>query len=273
MPEGPEAHTTARKLSQRLPGLALVGVEILPKSKHVNMDKIPLPCVVKSVTAHGKRPIIVTDQGWISVFLAMTGSLTWEKGTHPRIIFTFQKFRQVGPLVITEGDPIYMYFNDIRPFGRVEYLATWDELNHHFSGFGHDLITSPIDLTTFRSVVKEAPSTWEICKFLLEPKYICSVGNYLKAEILYFSRIRPDRTLGTLTDEEISRLHHITHAVLSLSLQHGGLTISDFKHPDGGQGTYPRVVYMMDLDPLDNRVITGTFSDGRTTYWVPNVQQ
>lgn len=272
MPEGPEAHTIARKLAEQISGLIIVDVEILQGSKHADMDKINLPLMIKDVRAHGKRPIIVTNDGVISVFLAMTGSLTWKPTSHPRIILTLSEGRRNGRLFILEGDSLKLYFNDTRPFGKVHYLKDQASIDAHFKPFGVDLISTQITSEHFTSVLRQAPSDWEVCKYLLTPKYLCSIGNYVKSEILYLSKIRPDRTLSSLSDNDCNVLYQATMWVLKTSLVKGGLTISDYVHPDGSVGTYSPIVYMRLQDPNSLPVITSKFTDGRTTHWVPDYQ-
>ena len=113
----------------------------------------------------------------------------------------------------------------------------------------------------------------EISDFLLEQKYFSGVGNYLKSDILYHARIKPDRTLESLNDQEVKNLLDSTMFIMHESLKHGGLTIKSFWSPTGKKGVYPTLVYERAFDFNGFPVIKSTFKDKRSTYWVQEIQK
>lgn len=118
----------------------------------------------------------------------------------------------------------------------------------------------------------------EICKFLMKQEYCSGIGNYLKSEILYRSRIHPFRKLSTLSDSEIVTLHSVSLSTIREAYQCGGLTHGTFLDPDMEKGSFPIYIYKRagQLDPFGNPILFVSKKDspdGRGTYFVPEVQR
>ena len=108
----------------------------------------------------------------------------------------------------------------------------------------------------------------------MDQSIIAGVGNYLKAEILYASKISPHRICESLTDKDIFRICANTNRIMRISYESGGATILTYKDEDGKPGTFSRrfMVYNQASDPLGNQVVRETTKDKRTTHWVPSIQ-
>jgi len=112
----------------------------------------------------------------------------------------------------------------------------------------------------------------QICDYLLDQKRISGIGNYLRSEILYRSRIRPDRSLKNLSDEELELLRIESIKTVRESYDSHGLTIRSYSDLYGNKGTFICQVYNRTEDPYGNPIRTDTFKDGRTIHWVPSLQ-
>ena len=110
---------------------------------------------------------------------------------------------------------------------------------------------------------------------LMNQSIIAGVGNYIKAECLYLSKLSPHRIISSITDEELVSLKTNIHAVMKESFASGGATIRTYKGFNGESGEYGErfIVYNQKQDPLGNPVIKEKTRDGRTTHWVPEVQK
>jgi formamidopyrimidine-DNA glycosylase len=56
----------------------------------------------------------------------------------------------------------------------------------------------------------------------MDQKKIAGVGNIYADEVLFAARVRPDRRAGSLTEEEIKRVHREVRRVLRLAIKTGG---------------------------------------------------
>jgi formamidopyrimidine-DNA glycosylase len=75
-------------------------------------------------------------------------------------------------------------------------------------------------------LIEERPRR-QIKPLLMDQKMIAGVGNIYADEILYESRVRPDRLASSLTDEETRRIHRATRRVLRRAMR----TASDQEFP------------------------------------------
>ena len=109
----------------------------------------------------------------------------------------------------------------------------------------------------------------------MNQKTVAGVGNYIKAEVLWLSRISPMRKVEDLTESDILCLKRNIESVTRVSYESGGATIKSFYGADGSAGTYSSrfLVYNQKRDPFNNEVIKTKTPDGRTTHWVPEMQK
>ena len=109
----------------------------------------------------------------------------------------------------------------------------------------------------------------------MDQSVISGVGNYLKSECLYFSRLSPHRETNTLSEDELKTLNSVIKNVIRKSYETGGATIYTFSGFDGQKGDYSRrfAVYNQPKDPEGREVKRETTKDGRTTFWIPEIQK
>lgn len=270
------------------------------------IGKILFPALIERIWHHGKQiffQILSKDyQRWIfNSFLAMTGRWSWESQKHEMIrMELMQKIAgpvsEKPPLIINSNGGIsldsilnnpadqwivgripLLSFSDQRRFGHF-YIFPPSELPNRLNKLGPDLyqqrdqITPELWRNRFQEYFQRHPNH-HICQALMEQSLFAGIGNYLKAEILYRSRIRPDRLLQQITLEELESLRVNSLSIILESVQANGLTISDYWDPDGKKGTFRKVIYGEKVDPNGFEIITTETKDGRTTHWCPTMQK
>lgn len=260
----------ARQLRERLIGEKVISAEILSGryDRHGPPDgwqdmRQQLPLAVGSITVRGK--LIHMDLGSTHILstLGMTGWWSFETGDrHERVRFT------------TESG-ITFSLNDPRNFGAIS-VADHAEVARRMGQFGPDLLNEQVTLGTFYerlSLKKNLDKT--IAEVLMDQRVLAGIGNYLKAEVLYHSRVSPWRKVRDLADQEVVDLHDNAVRLINLSYNMGGATIQNYRTPDNNGGLYSRrfAVYGQDADPLGNKVVREKTPEGRTTHWVPELQR
>jgi formamidopyrimidine-DNA glycosylase len=283
MPEGPEAHTIARKMNERVKGMHILSIEILNPDRPItkvfhtpsdmSLHYLPLPNKIQSVVAHGKRPIFILERGYIVVFLAMTGRFRFQREEHSAIKIEIGEYTVNGPFTLRETIHT-LYYNGSGPCGKISYLPDQSCLTHYFREYGPDMLSSPPTIERYKEIVTRVIQDRDIplYSFMSNQKYVCGVGNYLRADIMYLCKLRPDRPLSSLSSDDINRLYATTISVMQVSYQHGGLTRRDYWDPDGNKGVYPRIIYDKSTDPYGNVIVADKSMDKQTIYWVPTVQ-
>jgi formamidopyrimidine-DNA glycosylase len=168
-----------------------------------------------------------------------------------------------------------VWFHDTRHFGRFDIYQDEKIFQSIMDKMGPDFLSHPDGISRevwFSKVRLPRVQHMEICKFLMEQKYFSGIGNYLKAEILYRAKIRPNRLLRELSDDDLELIRVTSNTTVWESYRSHGLSIKSYWDPMGRPGMFQRVVYGFQTDPLGNPVITNEFTDKRTTHWVPAVQ-
>tara|TARA_R110001592_G_scaffold17829_9_gene74633 strand:+ start:5681 stop:6490 length:810 start_codon:yes stop_codon:yes gene_type:complete len=269
MPEGPEVRTTTDFLStfigKDVKSFTVLSGRYTKKGGIPNASNVNLPATIKTVNCKGKFIYFTfrnkgTDCHLFST-LGMTGMWTNIKTKHSRVVFVF-------------NDESNLYYNDVRNFGTLKFVDSDSDLEKKLKSLGPDVLTDEINTELFISRFNSKLNK-TIAECLMNQSVISGVGNYLKAEILYASRISPNRKVSEINKAEWNNLCFNTLEITKKSYNLGGATIESYRQPNGKEGLYSRrfAVYNQKTDPLGNNVIKEQTLDKRTTHWVPNIQK
>lgn len=274
MPEGPEVKIVGEWLSRRLVGQALGRAEILsgryqrhgPFAQSWNPD-----APVLSVRSKGKLIAIEVDSAGdptsanhLLCTLGMTGGWSRAASKHSRVLF------RIG------GCPLY--FEDIRNFGTLK-ACTLQDYTRRWSSLGLDPLADAGGLSAadFHAQISRAyrRRNWRLAELLLDQRYICGVGNYARAEILYAAGLSPWRNLDSITEIDTERLRLAVNEVMWASYRAGGASLATWYSPDGARGTFQdqMCVYNRSQCPAGTVVASELDYGGRRMWWVPAVQQ
>jgi len=276
MPEGPECAATAQSINNFMTDKILTNVEVLSgrytKKSPQGLDcfKAMLPINCAGWGSKGKfiyggfGPGGSEIQCFVWNTLGMSGYWSYSEKKHSRVRFDFE-----------DGSSIW--YTDTRNFGTLKFAMNFEETQEKLLQLGPDPLTHDIHIDVFKDRLfkKNRKGEKTICEALMNQKTVAGVGNYIKAEVLWLSKVSPLRTVNSLTDEEVISLRDNIQSVIRTSFQNGGATIKSFYGADGSKGTYSSkfLVYNQKLDPYNNNVVKTKTPDGRTTHWVPQIQK
>jgi len=268
MPEGPEVRKNTDYLRDFFLDTQITRVEIISGryKRHGPFHGYEslvasLPASVSDVSCKGKfMYIVLEDKSSIWITLGMSGMWQNYRTKHTRVILE----NSIGSRV---------YFNDTRNFGTLKYVSCVAELGKKLESLGPDVLNDKITPSIFFDRIKKAKNK-TIAEALMNQKIISGIGNYLKSEILYASKISPHRTCDKITSEESKVLCKASRSISNLSYKSGGATLSTYTDAYGNKGMYSRrfAVYNQKSDPEGNSVLREPTRDGRTTFWVPKIQ-
>lgn len=278
-PEGPEARIVADKLRNKLVGKQLLNYVVDERAKISGLHNLTMYSYIVSVYSYGKKVIIELDnEVLIIISLGMEGRVQYSPGNHSHIRFDIGSTKTLDILHIINFD-FSVYFDDTRYMGDVSIIPKAN-LPIFLQHFGPDLLALALDESTWISLDqwitifnKPKYKNTPICKLLLDPSLVYGIGNYLKSEILYFSSIHPHRVASSLSVQEWDLLRINSHKIIVLSYNYQGCTIQSYISPDGQHGTYPCSVYHKQYDPNGYKVTSLATKDGRTSWFVPEIQQ
>ncbi len=215
----------------------------------------------------------------------MTGRLCFKHRGKPLIILTFNKNKPYlngeKNKSYNKKDNIILYYEDSRTLGFVKYAISEEEIEDIYKDVGPDFMKDEVSLEYFTQVIQNKRiKTKQIGDLLLEQGKFAGIGNYLRAEILYASKISPFRELKDLTDKDIKTIYKNIIKIVKESADKGGMSFKDYLNPYGDMGDFECKVYGRETDPHGNEVVSekiGTPPKGkkdtrRTIHWVPEVQ-
>ncbi len=276
-PEGPECAKIAKSLNRGMRGKTLVSIQIMEGAKHERLDLVPLPRKIERVDSHGKKILFylvaeIEDQEEIILGNELRMSGRWSGSPSKHDKFTF---------VLGTGETFY--FSEVRPFGKTYALFTPQQKATYFSRIGPDLLKNVIFreewMERYKTMTKRKRKNARpvlICDALLEQNIFSGIGNYLRADIMYAAKLKPDKPVQNMTDEEFEILRVAAHVIIRKAYESRGFSMRDYRDVDGSEGVYVPLVYNQKTDALGNTVIKSRFKGKypkRTVHWVPGVQR
>jgi len=166
-----------------------------------------------------------------------------------------------------------LYFHDTRHFGTFHVCREESEYNFVMKDVGPDLLNDDVPFEDYSYKIRNNRiKNKEICSFMMDQSYFSGIGNYLLAEILYECRILPTRKLKDLSDDEVYSLWSNSIDIINQAYNANGKTIRTYFSMSDEAGTFECKCYGQQYDPEGRPVYTGTFSNGRTSHYVPDYQ-
>jgi formamidopyrimidine-DNA glycosylase len=280
MPEGPEVRVLRDQL-RVVTGEYLLQLHL---EKWLG-KKHPLPSFypakVKSVESLGKKLCFVFESGQLVISLGMEGHLSWGEPKHlgAKLIFG-------SPTSYTERLPLewqifsstrVVYYGDARHFGHFQWFPTGVKIDVGYDLLANSLLnyeeTLEIALPMWRAWKKRFPK-WQLCQALMNQDLFAGIGNYCKSECLYRAKVRPDRLLSTLSEEEDVAILREAVLVMMEAYKVGGTTLFTFSTMEEEKGPYVNqlLVYQREVDNLGYKVERKVLKDKRTSHFVPEIQ-
>ena len=168
-----------------------------------------------------------------------------------------------------------MAFCDSRRFGRVDLIELgYDNYRNVRSsivdklGLGFDPLLSMPPLIEFQVRFTEHSQKRKINvkALLMEQGFVAGLGNWMVDDILMLARIHPKRTLSTLTDAEIKKLHN---AIKELTVLSVGVDADKSKFP---KDWLFHIRWNHGKETLTGLEVKSEKISGRTTFWIPKLQ-
>lgn len=263
MPEGPEVSNFVRSINSFLSeGDKLLSVTPLSgrytKKPIEGISASRFPLIIESVGCKGKFIYWTFKDTDTVIFNTLGMSGAWSNvPRHARVKFE-----------TSEGD---LFFNDPRNFGTLKFCNRKD-LKTKLDSLGPDMLNEKVEAKTFIERLRKHPDI-TLAEALMSQWIVSGVGNYLKADSLWLAKLSPWRKVSQSTDEQLASLCESVSNVIRTAYLNGGSTILTYKGFDGEEGRHSMLVYGRKTDPNGEEVVCQETPDGRTTWWVPRVQQ
>lgn len=173
-----------------------------------------------------------------------------------------------------------LYFYDQLSFGTIKIFESKEQINKKLSTIGLDIMSKDTTLEDFKNkICKKTNQNKEIGIVLLNQKLISGVGNYLRADSLWLSKISPFRKIKNLENTELKNLFHNIRLLTWTVYNHKkGIELEIIKKEDKLPIDYKKdfLVYGKEIDIYKNNITKEKLYEGsqiRYIYWVKNYQK
>ena len=200
------------------------------------------------ILRRGKYIVLELEDCTLVIHLGMTGQLTFspagftENAAFVRTITGLERPKGVHPvdkhthLILHLGGGERVLFRDPRTFGKIFVMPGRDWPEHpRLSILGEE----PLDLRVQAFLKQNFPaaSARPIKALLLDQSFLAGVGNIYADEALFRSGIHPKTMVRDLGGEDRARLLEAVKAVLRKGIRNSGTSFSDYRKPDGSEGS------------------------------------
>ena len=172
-----------------------------------------------------------------------------------------------------------IYFYDTLSFGTLKVVNNINDLNKKLRSIGPDIMDENTTFEIFRNnISKLSQLDKPIGNILLNQKLVSGIGNYLRSDILWLSKISPFRKLKDLTFNELKLIYKNTKFLIWSEYNYNkGIKLGYIKNNDKIAKNYNRnfFIYNQKNDIYGNPVSKNYLEKGNTQryiHWVKNYQ-
>ena len=246
MPELPEVEIVKLSLKKTIKSKKILKVKVNNRNLRFKIQK-DFEALLKrrkiiDVNRKAKYLIIILDDNkYLIMHFGMSGTLHLLKKEFDfkNTNLSFYK----GPNFPSKHNHIELFFdefkivyNDPRRFGFVKFLNSKKELVKYLKNFGIEPLEKKFNIKYLKKILNNKNKN--IKNILLDQKYISGIGNIYANEILFFSKINPNKLGKKINIREMKKLLVFSKKVLRKAIKKGGSTIRDFKNAEGTKGSF-----------------------------------
>ncbi len=133
-------------------------------------------------------------------------------------------------------DKFKIIYNDPRRFGFLQMIKNRVDLKKRFEHLGPEPFDKKFNLNFFKKFIKDKKR--KIKDLLIDQKFVSGIGNIYANEILFDSKINPNKKIKLLKINECNRIILNSKKVLLKAIKKGGSSIKDFKDAEGSKGSF-----------------------------------
>ena len=260
MPEGPECRITVDFLNKNLQS-NIINKWIFCGGKYTDeypsgykiFDKF-LPATVVEINCKGKFIYFTLKNNnkymYVLHSLMLTGNWQNQYDNNSKCFIELENNETI-------------WYSDPRGFGTFSFTEKFTDIEDKLNKLGPDIMSPQFTLHEFKKIIK-LHSNLNITAFLMKQEIISGCGNYIKAEVLFYSKISPLRKISSLKSSEVELLFEGLVIIPRLSYNNRLLALESETDE----------LNFRNLKVYGNNNVTKTkTADGRITYWDSSVQK
>jgi formamidopyrimidine-DNA glycosylase len=167
--------------------------------------------------------------------------------------------------------------SDARKFAKIELWRSNELLNSEwFKNLGSEPLEKSFTFKKFKQAITKKKG--KVKQILMIPEVIAGIGNIYASEALWQAKIHPEKNTQNLKDKELKELYKAIQKVLTLGIDLGGDSFSDYRNINGQKGKFneQRKVYKRENEICSrckkekiHRIKFG----GRSSFFCPHCQK
>ncbi|MGI6120158.1 MAG: bifunctional DNA-formamidopyrimidine glycosylase/DNA-(apurinic or apyrimidinic site) lyase [Desulfosporosinus sp.] len=238
MPELPEVETIRRTLlehvrNQRIEEIKLIWPTAVSGWEDKTFEELVIGRRIRTIDRRGKYLLIMLDADLtLMAHMRMTGNLYYypayqEPEKHTHVVFHLER-----------GE---VHFSDMRKFGRIQAIPTplcFSQTS--LRKLGPEPLAEEFTSTVLRDRFGKKKVFLKAA--LLDQTVLAGMGNIYVDEALFRARLLPSRRVGTLTEEEIVKLHRAIQNVLQAGIDAHGTSYRDYRDANGEEGSFQQAL-------------------------------
>ena len=272
MPEIAEVRTVKDALRDKIIGRTINNIiyryDGIIKSDKDEFKKILIGKTFKDIRSIGKW--LIFDLGEYSVLshLRMEGKYYIKPSD--------EEYEKHEHIIFNLDDNYDLRYKDVRKFGVMKLIKTKDIYNtEEISKLGIE--PDNISLTKEYIYSKIHDSNKPIKELLLDQSIINGLGNIYVDEVLFSSKIHPERKGNSISLEECNKIKESCYEIITKATKYKGSTIRSYTSSLGVEGEYQKYLKVhtrvnnpcIECNTKIERIRVG----GRGTYYCPNCQK
>ena len=290
MPELPEVEVVKRSLENQIRNLTIKGIKLNDinlryKVKKSEINKI-IGLKVLRIERRSKYLLFFFNNNSVMIaHLGMTGKFFILKKKEVKIqktsfyyeITDAQNEKHNRFILIFKND-LKLIYNDVRKFGFIKFELK-DKIyeNQHLKVLGPEPLSKSFNFEYFRKYLLGKSKM--IKDLLMDQKFISGLGNIYVNEILFLSKIKPNRKIKTLKNFELEKILKNTKRILKKAILLGGSSIKNFSSSTGKKGSFQQIfnVYGKKGSKCSNSYCNTKIKkislSNRSSFFCPNCQK
>lgn len=165
-------------------------------------------------------------------------------------------------------------FHDIRKFGTIRLMPTSEVVLKKFN-LGMDPLAKNFTISALSKILIKHRNK-PIKNLLLDQTLISGIGNIYASEILFSSKIKPNKKAGDLNIKEIESIHQNIKKILQKAIRLRGTSVSDYRDGNGKKGSFQKVLTVYKRNgqkcKVCGTIVRKSVMSGRSTFHCPACQ-
>jgi len=248
MPELPEVEVVKKSLINKTQNLIVKAVKINDGRLRYKITRKKIKKIIglklKKISRRSKYLLFFFDKDIVMiVHLGMTGKFFFvnHKRTKYKTSFYYKinedKDKKHDRVIFNLSNNQKLIYNDVRKFGFIKIVKRVNlDQNFHLRHLGPEPLSNRFNQKYFKYYIIGKERT--IKDLLMDQKFISGLGNIYVNEILFFSRVKPNKKIKDLSNNEIKEIIKLTKKVITKAIILGGSSIKDFSSVSGKKGSF-----------------------------------